>query len=210
MQANYVSWATMLCCCAAFFVGTAACNVAAQEGLPPSAAPADVVEWLHEELVAVAAQDGGVDSRYARLQPVVERTHDLRYIAELAVRRYWGEWSAADQQRYLAAFERLSVMTYATRFAAATPATFELGTSEVDGDRSALVHASVTRATGSDVTLDYQLHTTGAGWQIINVLADEVSDLALKRAEYHRILGSGSIDDLIAEIETQTARLQQN
>jgi len=33
--------------------------------------------------------------------------------------------------------------------------------------------------------------------------------LALKRAEYQRILGTGSLDDLIKELEAQTARLEK-
>jgi hypothetical protein len=39
-------------------------------------------------------------------------------------------------------------------------------------------------------------------------LADGVSDLALKRAEYSRILADGTIDDLIEHLERQIADLQ--
>jgi phospholipid transport system substrate-binding protein len=45
-------------------------------------------------------------------------------------------------------------------------------------------------------------------WRIINIIADGVSDLALKRAEYQRVLAAGSIEDLIAELERQAARLE--
>jgi phospholipid transport system substrate-binding protein len=54
------------------------------------------------------------------------------------------------------------------------------------------------------------LQNGAAGWRIINIVADGVSDLALKRAEYQRVLASGTLDTLIAELEAQTARLQQN
>ena len=37
---------------------------------------------------------------------------------------------------------------------------------------------------------------------------DGVSDLALKRAEYQRVLSTGSIEDLIRHLDEQTARLQ--
>ena len=47
-----------------------------------------------------------------------------------------------------------------------------------------------------------------SGWKIVNILADQVSDLALKRAEYSRVLGSGTIDDLIGELESQADELR--
>ena len=36
----------------------------------------------------------------------------------------------------------------------------------------------------------------------------ETKEIALKRAEYQRILATGTIDDLIAEIDSQTAGLR--
>ena len=45
------------------------------------------------------------------------------------------------------------------------------------------------------------------GWRIINIVADGVSDLALKRAEYQRVFASGGIDGLVAELEQQTRAL---
>jgi type VI secretion system protein ImpA len=56
---------------------------------------------------------------------LIEATHDLPYIAEFALRRQWPMLSAADRERFVAAFERLSVMTYASRFKDVKPATFK-------------------------------------------------------------------------------------
>ena len=57
------------------------------------------------------------------------------------------------------------------------------------------------------MTLDYTLHDRRGAWQIVNILADGVSDLALKRAEYRRFLTDGTIDDLIAQLVEQTDNL---
>jgi phospholipid transport system substrate-binding protein len=168
------------------------------------AEPAEVVAALHEGIVAAAADpDRTVEQRYAELEPLVERTHDLPYIAELSIRRHWADLTDEQRQRFLAAFSRLSVMTYASRFATVTAETFEVLGSEDAGSGRVQVHAAIHRAEDPDVSLDYQLHEVDGAWKIINILADGVSDLALKRAEYARVLGSGTIDDLIAELESQ-------
>ena len=54
--------------------------------------------------------------RYRALEPLIVATHDLPYIAEFALRRQWGSLAEDDRQRFVAAFQRLSVMTYAARF----------------------------------------------------------------------------------------------
>jgi phospholipid transport system substrate-binding protein len=125
------------------------------------------------------------------------------------LRRQWPTLSEADRGRFVAAFEKLSVMTYAARFVSVGPNTFRpivLAAAEQGG--RANVATAVARADGANVSLEYLLQQKPAGWQIVNIVADGVSDLALKRAEYQRILTSGSIDTLIAELEAQTERLR--
>jgi phospholipid transport system substrate-binding protein len=50
------------------------------------------------------------------------------------------------------------------------------------------------------VKFDYQMKKKDEGWQIINIIADGVSDLALKRSEYTSILSRDGFDVLIAKI----------
>ena len=172
---------------------------------PDTAMPQDAVERLHEELVAAAEAhgDGPVEARYEALLPVVTATHDLPYIAELTVRREWAEMTGAQRERFVDAFVRLSVMTYASRFGGLEEGMFALGESEPLSSGRARVSATLTTPAGDTIPFEYVLHETDGGWKIINILADNVSDLALKRAEYRRLLDDGSIDDLIAALERQ-------
>jgi len=172
--------------------------------------PEATVASLHRGLVAASQAHPGndVDARFKALEPLVEQTHDLAYIAEFALRKQWPTLSDADKKRFIAAFEKLSVMTYATRFKNVTEGTFKSGPATIESGR-AHVLTSIPRQGQPDVSLDYMLEQKSASWRIINIIADGVSDLALKRAEYQRILGSGSLDDLIKELEAQTARLEK-
>lgn len=179
---------------------------AAQSGpSAPGAAPAAVVERLHDGLVDLAARGEGttLEQRIERLRPLIASTHDLKYIAELTIRREWDSLSEADRERFVDAFVRLSVATYASRFAGLEGDPFRtLEAPEPDGRRGR-VAAEIDPADGEPVPLDYVLEKRGGAWRIVNIVADGVSDLALKRAEYTRILADGDIDDVIAEIESQ-------
>ena len=54
--------------------------------------------------------------------------------------------------------------------------------------------AAIVRPDAADVPLEYLLEQRPDGWKIINIIADGVSDLALKRAEYQRVLGGGTLE----------------
>lgn len=178
-----------------------------QRTVEGEASPQRTVQILHDALEDMAAElgDAPIEERYARLAPVVEATHDLPYIAELSIRREWADLGEPQRERFVNAFVRLSVTTYASRFRALRDGMFRIDGSEPLGDDRWRVLATLTTAGGDTIPFEYVLHETEAGWKIVNILADNVSDLALKRAEYRRLLQDGAIEDLIAELERQAA-----
>lgn len=173
-------------------------------------APRSCIEALHDGLVALS-QDPDASAttlRFQRLRPLISATHDLPYIAEFTVRRQWPEFSAQEQAAFVDAFERLSVMSYASRFGRLETNPFEiLEVNELSEERVE-VAAAITRAEAPDVPMEYLLQRGEAGWRIINIIADGVSDLALKRAEYQRVLREGSAADLVQYLEGQIAELE--
>jgi phospholipid transport system substrate-binding protein len=173
--------------------------------------PAATVATLQRGLMALSQQspEATVDERYKALEPLIVATHDLAYIAEFALRRQWPQLAEADRARFIAAFQRLSIMTYAARFVNVGPNTFRPivpGPTAENG--RAQITTAVARAGQPDVSFEYLLQQGGGGWRIINIVADGVSDLALKRAEYQRVLANGTLDGLITELDAQTERLR--
>lgn len=180
----------------------------AEESVVSLLSPVETVQSLHQQLIRAAANaDGSVQSRFEALLPVVEATHDTRYIAELTVRRFWDDFSLEQQFEFLGRFLDLSAMTYASRFRNVSADTFEIVSSEELQNGRSQVLTMIRRTDADDVTLDYLLHETADGWKIINIVASGVSDLALKRAEYRRILTDGSVDDLLDNLREQIADL---
>lgn len=181
----------------------------AQQEIDPSASPEAAVQRLHEALEEVAAEHGDADieERYRQLEPVVSATHDLPYIAALTIRREWSDLDEDQRRRFVDALVRLSVTTYAARFRNLEAGMFAIEGNTPVGDDRAEVDAVLTTPQGETIPFEYVLHESGGGWKIINILADNVSDLALKRAEYRRLLQEGSIEDLIADLQRQAAEV---
>lgn len=173
--------------------------------------PTATIATLQQGLIAAASRPNAtLEQRYAALEPIVVATHNLPYIAEFALRRQWASLAEADRARFIAAFQRLSVTTYAARFKAVGASTFRpIAEAPPDASGRVQVSTAVVRADQADVSLEYVLQQDGSSWRIINIVADGVSDLALKRAEYQRLFTAGGMAGLLAELEQQTKRLEQ-
>jgi phospholipid transport system substrate-binding protein len=196
----------------------AALAVAAASGWPSAAqdaavatdTPAATIASLQQALVAASGRTSSstIELRYRALEPVIVATHDLPYIAEFALRRQWPSLTENDRERFTAAFQRLSVMTYAARFGnVASDAFRPLEIGEPDSNARVQVATGIKREGQPDVSLEYLLQQDAQRWRIINIIADGVSDLALKRAEYQRVFADRGIEGLIVELEQQTERL---
>jgi len=143
--------------------------------------------------------------RRERLRPVVTATHDLPFIAHFALGRYWRKVSAAERERYVRAFTEMSIATYAERFDGYSGESFRVLASEPAPRGDRLVRTELVKSNGETVSLDYLLRRRDDQWRIINVVAEGVSNLALKRAEYAGFVRRNGFDALMERMEAKLA-----
>lgn len=169
-----------------------------------------VVARLQQALLTVMQQADalGFSGRYERLAPVIASTHDLALIARISLGRYWRTLSAQQRERFTDVFSRLSISIYASRFDRYAGERFRIVGSRKTAHGDALVQTRLVKANGEEVHLDYVLRFSHGGWRIVNVVADGVSDLALKRAEYTNVMQNGGLPALIAKLEAKIAQYQ--
>ncbi len=161
-----------------------------------------IVEKLHSTLLAVM-KDGekiGYQGRYGRLEPVIKSSFDMPFISRTVLGKYWESLNKEQRSRFVEAFTRLSIATYASNFDSYSGEQFKMiPERETDGGRI-LVQSTLVKSDGGQVQLDYLLHRTGEQWRIVNIIAEGVSDLALKRADYSAFLKSKGFDALLKKL----------
>jgi len=152
----------------------------------------EVVERLHSTLLAVM-KDGdtlGYQGRYDQLAPVIKSSFDMPFISRTVLGKYWETFGNEQRSRFVETFTQLSIATYAANFDRYSGERFKtISEKGVSGGRI-LVQSQLTKSDGGQVQLDYLLHRPGSQWLIVNVIAQGVSDLALKRADYSAFLKS--------------------
>jgi phospholipid transport system substrate-binding protein len=173
---------------------------AAAIGTDPAAA--QVVEKLHAELLEVMkkAKALGYKGRYQRLAPLVISSYDFPFISKLVVGRYWSEFSPEQKEQFVNTFTKLSIATYANQFAGYGGEHFQTISAEESTRGRLLIKTVLIKSNGEEVELDYMLHQKERQWQIINVIAQGVSDLSLKRAQYTSYLKKNGFDGLLQKI----------
>jgi len=162
----------------------------------------EVVEKLHSSLLAVM-KDGdkiGYQGRYDQLAPVIHSTFDMPFISKTVLGKYWETFNSEQQSRFVEAFTQLSIATYAANFKSYSGERFKvISEKEVSGGRIQ-VQTQLIKSDGGKVGLDYLLHRADGEWRVINVIAEGVSDLALKRADYSAFLKSKGFEALLMKL----------
>jgi phospholipid transport system substrate-binding protein len=168
----------------------------------------EVVENLHMTLLAVM-KDGpqiGYKGRYDRLEPVITASFDLPLISKTVLGRYWEALNQDQRSKFIQTFSELSIATYAGNFDSYSGERFKtIAEKEVSNGR-VMVQTRLIKSDGGEIPLDYIFHRVDHQWRIVNVIAEGVSDLALKRAEYSAFLKGKGLDALLVKLNEKIAQ----
>lgn len=170
-----------------------------------------LVDKFEQTLIEVMknGQKLGFKGRYDKLKAAVEESHDLPKIARIVVGKEWEKLSAEQQQQLVDTFSKLSIASYAHNFKDYSGEAFSFDNEEQTARGGVVVHSHLTIPDDKPVKFDYMLKENGSSWKIINIIANGVSDLALKRSEYTTILQREGFDALIAKINDKIASYEK-
>ena len=186
-----------------FFAGaTSAARAEPKSQLQPQD-PQAAVERLHRALEAVS--DTAAGERYQVLKAPVLETHDLDYMLQLILRGQWDKFTPEQQEQLLARFRELSVRDYVNHFGDMHEGRFTITDQRPLNDQRARVNAQLDTPKRL-VEFVYTLNRDQEGWRIVSVLADGVSELALRRSEYLRHYNAEGFEGLMHALEHEAGK----
>jgi phospholipid transport system substrate-binding protein len=176
-----------------------------QVGTEPARA---TVERLYDVLLSVMqrGEELAYQGRYDELDPVIQQVYDLPFMSSKVLGRYWKGLSEQDRERWVSAFTRLTVSTYADRFEAYSGQQFEVLTAEPSRYDTVMVRTRIIPVDEEPVELDYRLRGADGAWRIIDVFMNgTVSELALRRSEYSSVFKRDGFEALLSSVEEKIA-----
>ena len=175
-------------------------NPAAGRIKSASGDPAEVITHFHT-MLRTSMQQQDYDARLVITADIVSQVFRPETIARISLGRHWRSLSAMQQSDLTALISQLISATYASRFNRDNGQIFEtLGIEALSQDR---VRVKTRLTTDREtVSLVYQLQHQDDGWKIYDIVANGVSDLALKRGNYSALFGQGGLEAVTAEIRS--------
>lgn len=165
-----------------------------------------LVERFHDGLIAMMKDELDFAARAERLQEVVRDGFNLTTVSRVSIGAGWRQLEREERSQVRAAIHELIAVTYADRFTSFNEHAFEtVGADSSRADR-VVVRTRLRRIDGDPVLLVYHVDNGG----IFNVIADGVSDLSLRRAQYSAVYRSHGFDALLGEIAQQIETLRRD
>ncbi len=162
----------------------------------------EVVMNFQDKLIDVMkhGQELGYQGRYDALYTPIVESHDLSKIARIVIGKQWKQLTDEQKKQMDDVFTRLSVASYAYNFKNYNGESFKFESEEETARGGIIIRSLFVIRDDKNVKFDYMLKKSGGKWKIINIIANGVSDLALKRSEYSSILKQEGFDGLITKL----------
>ena len=183
---------------------------ATEEPAPPS--PTAVVESLHDALIDSMKGAGGPDleGRYERIVAVLDEAFDLVFMAQISIGKQWRALTREQRGTYYALSRRLSGLNYASNFDGYGGQHFETLGEQPAARNTILVMTRFVQPKDDNVRFDYRLRRTDGRWKVIDVTLDgKISEITLRRADYHSVIKREGFEKLVESLEKKIATLEE-
>ncbi len=172
--------------------------------------PEKCVEQLHSALLDVMKSGGSCRARYKRLENVIPGLFNFEITCRLVLGRRFRSLSKEKQDKFVKAFEQMSIATYADRFSSYNGEKFFIVGEKPLRKNRVVVQTILRTSDGEDIPLDYTCVEHRGSWRIVAVTAKGVNDLAVKKAEYASFLKKNSMEALCDFLSRQKEKCTGN
>ncbi|MDP1573378.1 MAG: ABC transporter substrate-binding protein [Coxiellaceae bacterium] len=177
-----------------------------------SESPEETVRHLQAALLQVMREGEalGYQGRFDLLAPVVNQSHDFGFIIRTILGSNWTELDQEQQRIITEIFSQLSVATYAEQFKEYDGEQFEILEQRSFPQDHIEVRTHLIKADKGTVDLRYLLKQRKTGWHIVNIVAEGVSELAIKRTEYRAILQRDGFSALVEMLRQKILQAERS
>lgn len=180
--------------------------IAAPAAYAQAADPAAMMERYNDGVVAIMQAKLPIEGRVSRFEKLVAEYYDMPAIASLVVGPKWTLATAAERKAVTEALTHHSAVSLARNFVSFNGETFTVDPAVASRGTSSIVKVTIA-GKGSSNLLQYRLRQTPAGWRIVDVTSEGVSQLTLQRAELASTIASEGMMGMAKKLAQRDAAL---
>jgi phospholipid transport system substrate-binding protein len=166
------------------------------------------IEALFRALRDPALQGQALERR-AVIRRFADAIFDFHESARRVLGTHWATRTPEEQERFVRAFAGLIDHAYLRRVDEYDGERVVMVGHSVQGDQ-ATVRAQIVARDGDTIPVDFlMVHGSGAHWRAYDVNVGGMSLVASYRAQFNRIIRSGSYEELLKRLEVKSVSAQQ-
>jgi phospholipid transport system substrate-binding protein len=145
-----------------------------------------------------------VVERRAKVRKIADEIFDFPEMSKRSLGVHWQELPAADRDRFVRLFSDLLDRAYFEKIDTYNGEKVTYLAPKVERDQ-ATVPTRVLTDKGSEIPVEYRMRQDGGRWLVYDVVIEGVSLVSNYRAQFDRIIRTGSVGDLLKRMEAQAA-----
>ena len=181
---------------------------------PPTAsagAPTDQLKAPVDRVIRILQDpklkpDSMAAERRAAIRKEAESIFDFPETAKRALGHHWQSLGAAEQSEFVSLFTDLLERAYLGKIERYSGEPITYTGDSIEGDL-ATVKTKFTTKQGTEIPIEYRLLRHGDRWQVYDVLIEGVSLIANYRAQFDRIMRTGSYQELARRLRANQAEI---
>lgn len=148
--------------------------------------------------------EAGVAQRRARVKKIADEIFDYAGMSKRALGVHWQQLNPGERERFTRLFSDLLDRAYFEKIDSYSGEKVRYLDARVNGDQ-ATVPTRVVTERGSEIPVEYRMAQEQGRWLVYDVIIEGVSLVSNYRAQFDRIIRTGSVNELIRRMETQAA-----
>jgi phospholipid transport system substrate-binding protein len=145
-----------------------------------------------------------VTERRAKVRKIADEIFDFPEMSKRSLGVHWQELAPGDRERFVRLFSDLLDRAYFEKIDTYNGEKVTYLAARMERDQ-ATVPTRVITEKGTDIPVDYRMRQEGGRWLVYDVVIEGVSLVSNYRAQFDRIIRTGSVGDLLKRMEAQAA-----
>jgi phospholipid transport system substrate-binding protein len=174
-------------------------------------APEDQIRQTIDKLLAILKdtrlkQEGIKNERRQELKKLIYQRFDFTEMAKRSLGFEWRRRSPEEQREFVKLFADLLERAYLDQIESYNGEKIQYLKEREDGDH-AEVATKIIDNKGQGFSVNYRLHNVNGDWKVYDVVIEDISLVNNYRAQFSRVLGSSSYQELVHRMREKTPGL---
>ena len=147
------------------------------------------------------AGDTNTTQRRAAILTAAGTIFDFGEMAKRSLGQHWAARTPAERTKFVALFTDLMQQSYISKVDQHGGAKMVFRGETVDGDYAS-VRTTIPLSNGSEMPLEYRMHTTDARWQVYDLSIDGISLVSNYRSQFNKVIRTDSYETLVTRLKS--------